>query len=386
MTIYKCLRGLASLPGILLLNGCGQSPRAGQTDSAKAPVAVQSVKVQMYDIPSLYTANGTVYARMESQLASQIMARTLAVNVHAGDRVHTGQVLLSLDAQETDANYQEAEAGRAEARNAVAESESNIAAAKASLDLAKVTAQRMNDLYGKRSISKQEFDEADAKLKTSQASYDMARARREQISDRIAQKEAALRQARVTRGYAVIRAPFAGVITARNIEPGALAVPGNPLLTIEAASGFRLHAIVEESRISLIHLNDRAAVFLDGLQQEIEGRVGELPPVADANSHSFTVKIDLPSITTVHSGQFGHASFSAGSRQAMTLPLQAIVENGQLQSVYVIDRGVARNRLVTFGDKRVGQVEVLSGLQTGDRVICPIPIGLAAGNKVEERQ
>ena len=370
---------------LILLSGCGEPAHTAHADASKPAITVQALTIETRPLPVLYQATGTVHARMESQIASQIMARVLTVNVHTGDAAHTGQVLISLDAQDADAGYHRAEAARAEARGSIAENDSGIAAAKASLDLANITAGRMNELYAKRSISKQELDESDAKLKTAQANYDMARARREQLDDRIAQSDAGLQQAQVARGYALVRSPFAGIITARNVEPGMLAVPGTPLLTIEANSGYRLHASVEESHIALIHRGDEVPVFLDALQREVPGRIAEIAPIEDANSHSYTVKIDLATDPAVRSGQFGHVSFSASTKSALTVPLTAVTENGQLQSVFVATGGVARSRLVTLGERHAGQVEVLSGLQNGDRVIAPAPGSLADGDSVQER-
>jgi RND family efflux transporter MFP subunit len=253
-------------------------------------------------------------------------------------------------------------------------------------DLANLTAQRMSDLYAKRSISQQEFDETTAKLKTSQAAYEMARARREQLNHRMAQDDAVLQEAHVSRSHSVIRAPFAGTITARNIEPGVLAIPGAPLLTIEAGNAFRLHVAVEESRLSSIHLHDTVPVFIDSLQIQITGRIAELSPTSDAGSHSYTVKIDLPANPALHAGQFGHVTFTTGNKQAITVPAAVLTENGQLQSVLVNDHGTARIRLLTAGEKRDTQIEILSGLQPGDAIIYPIPNGLSDGDRVEQRQ
>lgn len=258
-------------------------------------------------------------------------------------------------------------------------------AARANLDLAAVTAERMNDLYIKRSISKQELDETNAKLKTAQANYEIAKTRRAQVTERLAQSDATLEEAKITAAYTSIRAPFAGVITARNAEPGMLAIPGNTLLTLESGNSFRLHAEVEESRIGMVQPKESATVMLDAMPGEVRGQVSEISPVSDNNAHSYTVKIDLPENLSIHSGQFGHASFAAGTKHALTLPSAALVENGQLDSVFVNDGGAARLRLITVGDKREEQVEVLSGLQPGERVICPIPNGLADGDRVRER-
>ncbi len=371
---------------LLLLTACSESPRTTHADSEKPAVSVQTVAAQMGALPQIYTATGVVHARTESQLSSQTMARVLAVRVHVGDHVSAGQLLVSLDAQESDAGYHKAEASHAEAQSAIAESDNGIAQAKANLDLAKLTANRMADLFAKRSISQQEMDETNAKLKDAQANYEMARARREQLNSRIAQSDAGLQEAQTTRGYSSIHAPFAGIVTARNVDPGVMAVPGVPLLTIESGSGYRLHADVEESHIASVHPGDSVNVFIDALQQQITGRVAEISPVSDTNSHSFTVKIDLPANPAIHAGQFGHVDFVTGNKQAITVPVSSVIENGQLQSVFVADHGVARIRLITLGERREGQIEVLSGLQPDDRVITPIPNGLADGDRVEARQ
>jgi RND family efflux transporter MFP subunit len=380
------LRTLVLLPAILFIQACSEPPRTANAGSATTRLQIHEFTVQMQQIPLLYSATGTIHARVESQLAGQLMARVLSVRVHEGDRVSAGQTLITLDSQETEAAYRKAEAGRAEAQSGIAETENSIAAAKANLDLAKVTAQRMKDLYEKRSISQQEFDETYAKLQTAQANYEMAKARRTELTDRIAQSDASLQEAQVSRSYTAIRAPFSGVITARNVEPGALAVPGTSLLTIEAGNGYRLHAYVEESRLSLVHLKDKVNVSLDAPPGDLQGQVGEISPSSDSSSHSYRVKIDLPSTAALHAGQFGHVSFSAGNKQAIAVPLAAVVETGQLTSVFVDDGSVARTRLITLGKKYEGQVEVLSGLQAGEQVIYPVPVGLTDGDKVEAQQ
>jgi membrane fusion protein, multidrug efflux system len=371
---------------ILFLSACSESPRTTHEDAGKPPVPVQTMTAQTHAVPLLYTATGTVHPRTESQLSSQMMARVTSVKVHVGDHVAPGQLLISLDSQEATAAYQKAEAGRAESQSAIAEADNNIAQAKANLDLAKLTAQRMSDLFAKRSISQQEMDETNAKLKNAQASYEMARARREQLNNRIAENDASLQEAQTTRGYSSIHAPFAGIVTARNVDPGAMAMPGVPLLTIESGTGYRFHADLEESQIANVHLNDTVSVFLDALQREIPARVAEISPITDARSHSFTVKMDLPANAIVRAGQFGHVSFITGNKQAVTVPTSAVTEHGQLQSVFVNDHGTARIRLVTLGESREGQMEVLSGLEADDHIINPIPNGLADGDRVEDRQ
>ncbi len=169
------------------------------------------------------------------------------VKVTTGDHVRAGQLLVTLDIRDLDANARRAESAREEVRTSLPAADSAVAVAKADLDLAQATFSRMKELFEKTSISNQEFDEASAKLKAAQAAYEMARARRTQADSKLAQSEQEVRAAEITRSYGQVSAPFAGVVTAKTVEPGTLAMQGTPLLTIEREGAFRLEAGVEES-------------------------------------------------------------------------------------------------------------------------------------------
>jgi len=187
------------------------------------------------------------------------------------------------------------------------------------------------------------------------------------------------------RSYAQLAAPFAGTVTAKSVDPGVLAAPGAPLLTIEREGAYRLEAAVEESKLPLIHTGQPVSVALDGVARPIEGRVSESVPAIDAASRSFTVKIELPATAPLRSGLFGRARFAFGSRTVLAVPAAAVIERGQLASVFVADGGHARSRFVTLGQRAQDAVEVLSGLSPGDQVIFPAPPSLADGAAVEVR-
>jgi RND family efflux transporter MFP subunit len=244
----------------------------------------------------------------------------------------------------------------------------------------------MQELWDKKSISNQEFDEASAKLKAAQAAYGMARARRGQLDAQAARVQQEVRATEVSRSYAEITAPFAGVVTAKSVDPGTLALPGVPLLTIEREGAYRLEASVEESHLSAIRVGQPVAVTLDGIGRPLEAQVSEIVPAVDPASRSYTVKIDLPTMPALRSGAFGRAAFSLGSRSPLTIPAGAVTENGQLQSVLVAENGVAHIRLIATGQKSKDQVEVLSGLTAGETLIYPVPPGLTDGAPVEVRR
>lgn len=381
-------KSLWLVPFSLWLAGCSESPREA-TSSKAPPVAVSVVTVAEQPWPSIYEATGTVRARTSAVIAAKLLGYVREVKVQTGDRVKEGQLLITLDARDLDVNSRKAEAALDEVRSAIPEADQAVAGAKVNLDLAQTTFKRMQELWSKTSISNQEFDESSAKVKAAQAAYEMARARRAQLDTQAARVQQDIRATVVARTYAEITAPFAGVVIAKSVDPGTLAAPGAPLLTIEREGAYRLEASVEESRLSSIRVGQPVSVKLDGVDRTgdtRDARVSEIVPAVDAASRSYTVKIDLPNVAALRSGAFGRASFSLGSRPTLTIPAGAVTERGQLQSVMVAENGVAHTRLITTGQKSKDRVEVLSGLAAGENVILPVPPGLSDGAAVEIRR
>jgi membrane fusion protein, multidrug efflux system len=372
------------IPVLVWLAGCGEAPEVRPAAQPQA-IAVHILTASAGQWPAIYEATGTVRARTSAVLAAKWMAYVRAVNVQVGDRVREGQLLVALDTRDLDASLNRAAAARDEVRNAIPGADSAIAAAQANLDLAQSTFKRMNELYEKKSISDQEFDVASARQKAAQAAFEMARAKRTELDAKLAEAGQEVFAARVTRSYAQVVAPFAGIVTAKSVDPGNLATPGAPLLIVER-DGYRLEASVDESKLSSIRTGQPVSVTLDGLARTIDARVSEIVPTVDAASRAYIVKIDLPAEAGLRSGIFGRARFQLGSRQVLAVPFAAVTERGQLESVWVADNGFARARLITVGEKLKDDVEVLSGLTAGEKVIVPVPQGLADGARIEVSQ
>jgi RND family efflux transporter MFP subunit len=372
-----------------LLASCGQEP----SPKAAAPAAAEETRVLVKTVPvaraawpSIYEATGTVRARTTAIISAKLMGYVNDVRAQVGDRVSEGQTLVVLDARDLETAVRRAEAARDEVRSAIPEADSAAAAAKAQADLAQVTFERMQDLFNKKSITNQEFDEASARLKSAKAAYEMARAKRTQLDAKLAQAEQEVRAAGINRSYAGIKAPFAGVVVTRSVEPGTLTVPGAPLFTLEREGAYRLEAAVEESRLGSIRVGQPVTVSLDGISRTLTARVSEIVPSVDPAARTGTVKIDLPALRDIRSGLFGRAKFELGTQSVLEVPAAAVKQHGQLQSVFVVENHVARARLVTLGARFKDHYEVLSGLAEGEPVIVPIPADLNDGSPVEVRQ
>uniref|UniRef100_Q01YZ9 Efflux transporter, RND family, MFP subunit n=1 Tax=Solibacter usitatus (strain Ellin6076) TaxID=234267 RepID=Q01YZ9_SOLUE len=374
-------RYLTLLP-VLLLASCGGDPPHPAIALQPAPVPVGIATVATQDWPAAYEATGTVRARTTAVLASKVMGYVLKVGAQTGDHVRQGQPLVTLDSRDLDVNVRRADAGRAEILSAVPELDHATAAAKANLDLAQATFHRMEELAAKKSTSNQEFDEASARLKSAQANYEMARARRAQVNARLAQVDQDASAAAIVRDYATLSAPFAGVVIARSVEPGNLASPGVPLLTLEQDGLYRLEVAVDESKLSAVKTGQSVETMVEVSSR---ARVAEIVPAIDPASRTYIVKLDLPPAPHLRTGMFGRAFFPLAPRKVVGIPAAALIERGQLQSVFVVESGVARTRILTTGGRCDDSVEVLSGLNPGEKVVSPVPPALQDGARVEVR-
>jgi membrane fusion protein, multidrug efflux system len=258
---------------------------------------VTLLNVQKTAVPDYTEATGTVRAAQSAQLSSQVMGTITRVNVHEGDRVRRGEVLITIDAAQQRSAYASANAGLQAAQE-------NIAAADADYALAESTMRRYQTLFDKKSVSPQEYDEVKTRLAAAKARRDASHAGRTQA-------EAGVAEANTAIGFTIIRAPFDGLVVAKLADAGAMAAPGVPLLTIEDPSRFRLEAMVDESQIGAARLGETVPVVLDSLgNQTITGKVVQIVPMADPASRTFTVKIDLPSNPQIRSGLFGRGRFA----------------------------------------------------------------------------
>lgn len=328
--------------------------------AAAAPQILRNVSlidVQKRNIPDLLQAVGTVRAAQTSVLAAQMMGNITQIYVHEGDRVQRGRVLATIDESQPRAALDRAKAAQSA-------SQQQLAAAETDLALAESTLKRFQTLYERKSASPQEFDEVKAR-------HDAALARREMARADLAQANAALAQAQTMLSYTSIRSPFDGIVTEKKIDFGVLASPGMPLFTVEDVRRYRLEVSVNETDLGYVQIGHSVPVLVDALGDcELKGRVVEVVPAADPGSRSFLVKVELPVDARLRSGLFGHAEFTRGQRESMLVPRSAIVDRGQLQGVFVLDQNqVAALRYVTVGKPVKDQIEVLAGLQPGDRLV-----------------
>jgi len=302
---------------------------------ATAPVAADTgARAAGYD--------GVVEAVRQTVVSAQVPGAVVALQVKAGDRVRADQVLLRLDARAA-----EQQAGAAAAQ---------LRAARAAQEAATKEFERQKLLFQKNYIGQAALERAEAQYKSAQAQAEA--------------QVAAANAARTESGFYVVKAPYDGVVADVAVVLGEMAMPGRPLLTLYDPSALRVTAAVPQT-----------AAPRPGsvVQAEVPGTAParvtpvrwQLLPAVDPATHTMQLRLDLPPGTPAAPGMFARAWVpgDAGTGQRLSVPLRAVMRRAELTGVYVIGTdGRPLLRQVRLGPVSGDQVEVLAGLEAGERV------------------
>jgi len=314
---------------VSIFSGCQKAVEQTQTELPSATVRTQTVERKSR--AATEDVVGTVRPKLSAVIEAKVSGRIEQMLVVPGQLVKAGEKLVLLDAHEIQARLDQAAAARQQAEN----------------DL-----KRDTDLMQQKILSQSEFDNAQSKFRIAAAT------------------EA---EAKTMLGYTLITAPFDGVITRKLADVGDLVgdptTPNKPLLQMENPDTLRLEADVPEALVGNVKLGDKLAVRIAAVASEIEGTVSEISPTADPNSRTYLVKLDLPGATGLRSGQFGRVSVPVGEASAIRVPAAAVIQRGQMELLFVVVNGHAQLRLVKTGNHVGDEIEVVSGLDSGEQVV-----------------
>ncbi len=310
-----------------------------------APTFQKIETVREENEPLIERAPGTLSALRETLISARIMATINEIAVRAGDAVTPGQTLVRLDSRDLESREQQARQATAAVRARLTEASQNR--------------ERIQKLIAASAASKSQLDAAEAAYKTAQAE--------------VSRSELAASEAGTGRAWATIEAPFAGRVVDRYVEPGDTAMPGQPILKIYDPTRMRLETYVRESLSGSLKPGQKLQVQIDALGANVEGLVAEIVPQSEPGSRSVQVKVALPQRDDLYPGMFGRLLIPAGQARRLYVPENALRQVGQLEFVWVVgpDNRADRRFVKLGGETKEGWVEVISGLQAGDRVGIP---------------
>jgi RND family efflux transporter MFP subunit len=334
---------------LALLAGCGDETPT----PVKATVALKTATVEMREVELTYSAEAVVEAVRQSTVAAQIAGRVVDIRFDVGDYGKKGEVIVRIDERA--------------ASQAVAASEAQLSEAQAALVQARSQYERAKRLLSEKFISQAAFEQNEAAYKAAQA--------------RVAALLAGTGQAQTERSFATIVAPYSGVVSARHVELGEMAVVGKPLMTGFDPSTLRVVATVPQSQVAAIRAVRKARVEVSSQDAWLEVEQVTIVPSADPRTHTTQVRLELPQqVRGIYPGVYARAHFVVGKATRLLVPRAAVLRRSELTAVFVVDdQGAAMLRQVRLGSAGdESAIEVLAGLKAGERVALePARAGMA---------
>jgi RND family efflux transporter MFP subunit len=347
-------RMLAILATVAVAAGLLGLRHARVVEMERAPVlsqpatAVQVVAVQQGTLESADHILGEVYGADDADIAPQVSGQVLEVLVREGDHVPAGAVLARLDPRELD--------------DLVAEGAADVDAARAASAAQIAATARDSVLFVNKAISQEQWEGSQAMRAAATGRLDMARHR--------------LDQARVRLGYAMVRAPFPGVISARLADPGALAMPGKPLLRMVRQTAVRVRGAVPPELATRLHPGIPVDLTLGG--QRLEATVSRVFPAMEG-SHLVTFEIDVARATPGYvAGATVGVDLHLRSAAGLLVPLDALLESEAGTHAFVVSqsqdgRQTLRVASVSVVARSIDDAAVTGDLHKGDLVVVARP-------------
>ena len=363
-------------------------------NQVKAPVLPPEGRTWHFLILPAYDKPLPIHRRVQGQIRQ--------LNVQEGDRVAAGQLIATIDVNDLQAQRSQAEAAvilaqanTQNARGQLNQARAQKLEAEADLADAELNQTRMAMLQAEGAVSQERLDRANTRVSMAQARIEQAQAAIDQAEAAIAQGQAQVKQARaeVNRNaanldYGTVKAPFAGIVTRKRLAVGAMAGPGQPLVTVESSDRLRFSVEVPESLLPQLQVGQSFPIVIDALNRSVSGRVRQIIPAGDPVSRNFTVKLALTGNEAAVPGMFGRLQLTErpnpqeGDRAVLTIPTNALVQQFGVTGVFIVADGKAQFRPVAVGSQSGDTVAVFSGIEARDRVILSPPSTLAEGQSV----
>ena len=335
---------------VIVATACS-SPKPQSTVASASYVDAMIYVVRDTVVQSTFEASGTAAPLRQATLSTKLMGSVLEVLVKEGDAVSAGQPLVRIDARDLSAKAEQVAA--------------SIAEAEAMQRDALTQAKRIRALYADSAATRAQLDAVETGLARAEAGVRTA--------------QAAATELGATTSYATVRAPFAGIVTKRFVDPGAFAAPGAPLVSVQDGSRLRITANATPDVARSLRRGGRIDAIVEG--RRVAAVVEGVVPAAAGNLHAINALVDNPS-GAILPGSTATVVVPLGTRPAIVVPQTAVIRQGDLTGVTVRTAEGDATRWVRLGRSTGAMVEVNAGLRAGDRVVVPASnaASIAAGS------
>lgn len=325
------------------LAGCSDSPQK-ENAGDKAAVKANIMTIKSTNVPDHYFSSGIVTSDHRIAISSRLSGYVREMAVREGEKVSKGQILVRIDPVDSAQSLNQASADLADA---------------------KADYLRYKELFAANAVSKQQYDKASLR-------YRIASSRATQANNQMS--------------YAEIASPVDGIVVQKMLNAGDLTNPGSPILVVEDPDKLLIETSVSEQFIDLLHPGDAVDVSVPAVQGHLSGQIRQVVNAADPSTHQFLIKISIPTSDKVRPGMFAEIGFRIGNKPAIVVPTQAVVLRSGLTGLYLVDsQHIAHYRQVRTGNTTGAGIEIVAGLQNGDRVAWTSQQPISSGMTVEAK-
>jgi RND family efflux transporter MFP subunit len=338
---------------LILFAGCGKKNET-TVDAAKAlPVTAAAAKTGNISAKTVIT--GKVTPASEVIIVPKLGGKVVQVPVDMGTRVKKGQLLVKIDSTDLEISLSKASNGLQDAKLKHGQAVLNFNNAKANYERNKV-------LFSQGAISQRDLEQ-------SQLAYNLAQETMNMPGEAIAQNDIANIRNQIAN--TTITSPFDGEVATRNIDPGEMASPTQPVMTVVNIDKVFVEGTVAESDISLVKEGQKVSVNVEAAGGKFAGIVKTLSPVANAQTKGYPVKIEIINgDRKLRPGMFAEIQLVTKEKDnALIVPKDALITRGADKILYVIKGDTVEERLVQTGIESEDQVEIVKGLNTGEQYV-----------------
>jgi len=398
---------VASAVTLLFTWGC-----SGDAKDQEQPVPVQIIAVQKEALEQKVTADAVLFAINQAALVPKISAPVKKFYVNRGSHVRAGQLLAVLEnrdlaaaAQDSRGAYEQAQATYATALAAdipqeVQKARLDEQASKKQLDAQQRIYDNRKDLFEQGALPRKDLDQAGVDLTNARNQYEIARKKLDALDAGVTQQsyKSAKAQLESAQGkyeaaqaqlsYSEIRSPINGVVTERPLYPGEMATAGTPLMTVMETAELTARTHIPQAQAGLLKVGDKAEVTLSANETPSPAKVSVVSPALDPNSTTVEVWVQLKnSKEQLKPGSAVQVSMIVRSLpDALTIPAEALLTapDGTTTVMVAGNDGRAHQRDVKTGIRESGRVQVVNGLEAGERIVASGAYGLPDNSKITE--
>ncbi|HUQ70772.1 MAG TPA: efflux RND transporter periplasmic adaptor subunit [Planctomycetaceae bacterium] len=355
----------------------------GKTPATAAPLRAVVVPVEQQPWQTVIRSQGSLVADEASIVGARVPGRVVSVAVDLGDFVHQADVVAQLDDDELKLQVLQAEAQLAQACAAVGltpadsldavdkEKSPPVRQEQAVLQEARANLARLKRLQEQAAVTQADLEASAAAVAVAEARFASAINGVEEKLALIRVRKAELALAKDSLKHAAIRAPFDGLVQQRQASPGAYLSVGHPVVMLVRTDPLRFRGSIPERHALRLQTGQEVRVKLEGVAEPLIARVSRISPALEELSRSLTFEADLPNPDgRLRTGLFAEADVVVDTRgEALSVPASAVTEFAGVEKVWLVADGEARETPVQTGRRERGQIEIMSGVKQGDRIL-----------------